>query len=221
MQNMEVVKMDQTALFTLTYGVFILGAANNGAKNACIINTCVQQTAEPARVSVTVLKSNLTHYMVDASKKFSVSVLGKHASLETVAHFGLQSGRKVDKLENFEHHIDTLGTPVIEKDSLATFSCKVAEQVDLGTHTLFIGEVVEATKLVEGEPMTYAYYRDLKAGKVQPIGMEERKPSESAQVQYECAVCHYLYDGEVPFEELPDTYVCPICGKPKSVFFKA
>lgn len=213
--------MDQTALFTLTYGVFILGAENNGAKNACIINTCMQLTAEPARVSVTVLKSNLTHYMVDASKKFTVSVLGKHASLDTIAHFGFQSGRSVDKFQDFEYKVDTLGTPVIEKDSIATFSCKVVEQIDLGSHTLFIGEVIDATKLINGEPMTYAYYRDLKAGKVQPVSLGGSVEPTKEQVQYECSVCHYIYDGEVPFEELPDTYLCPICGKPKSVFYEA
>lgn len=216
--------MDQAALFTLTYGVFILGAEHNGVKNACIINTCSQLTSEPARVSITVLKSNLTHYMVDASKKFSVSVLGKHTKLETIAHFGLQSGRNVNKLENIEYKTDVLGTPVIEEGSIATFSCKTVDQIDLGSHTLFIGEVVEAEKLGHQEPMTYAYYRDLKAGKVKPEGdqqVEQDDKAQNEQVQYECAVCHYLYEGETPFEELPDTYVCPICGKSKSVFFKA
>ena len=214
--------MDQTALFTLTYGVFILGAEHNGAKNACVINTCTQLTSEPARVSITVLKSNLTHYMVDASKKFSISVLGKHAKLEMIAHFGLQSGRNVSKLENIEYKTDSLGTPVIEEGSIATFSCKIVDQVDLGSHTLFIAEVVEAEKVDTKEPMTYAYYRDLKAGKVKPEDTHQVGQAEvEEKVQYECAVCHYLYEGEIPFEELPDTYVCPICGKPKSVFFKA
>ncbi|PHV69254.1 flavin reductase [Sporanaerobium hydrogeniformans] len=213
--------MDQTALFTLTYGIFILGAENNGAKNACIINTCGQLTAEPTRVSITVLKSNLTHYMVDASKKFTVSVLGKHASLETIAHFGFQSGRNANKFQNMTYKTDRLGIPVIEKDSIATFSCKVIEQIDLGSHTLFIGEVVEATKLLDAEPMTYAYYRELKAGKVKPVNLEEQQALPEQNTQYECSVCHYIYEGDISFEQLPDTYVCPICGQPKKVFYRA
>lgn len=215
--------MDQTALFTLSYGVYILGAENNGAKNACIINTCTQVASEPLKVSVSVLKTNLTHYMVDASKKFSVSVLGKQAVLEQIGHFGFNSGREKNKFEGINYQIDALGTPFIEEGAIASISCKVTEQVDLGSHTLFIGEVVDAKKLGNAEPMTYAFYRDLKAGKVK-VDSEEMSTSTKAheeKVQYECSVCHYIYDGEVPFEALPDDYVCPVCGKPKSVFHKA
>lgn len=35
---------------------------------------------------------------------------------------------------------------------------------------------------------------------------------------YVCTVCGYVYDGEVPFEELPDDYVCPLCGVGKDMF---
>lgn len=216
--------MDQTALFTLTYGVFILGAEHNGAKNACIINTCTQLTQEPKRISITVLKSNLTHDMVDASKKFSISVLGKHAKLETIGHFGFQSGRDVNKLETVPYKVGQMGVPIIEEGSIATFLCKVVDQVDLGTHTFFISEVLEAEKLSNKEPMTYSYYRDLKAGKVKLEDGDQQEVNVNGQEekgQYECAVCHYLYDGDIPFEELPDDYICPVCGKPKSVFFKA
>ena len=38
------------------------------------------------------------------------------------------------------------------------------------------------------------------------------------QVQYICNVCGYIYDGDVPFEELGDDYECPLCGAPKSAF---
>ncbi|MEG0014633.1 MAG: flavin reductase [Cellulosilyticaceae bacterium] len=207
--------MDNTALFTIPYGVYILGTELNGKKNACVINTLSQVTQEPVRVSVTVLKTNLTHDMIKQSNKFSVSVLGKHASLDTIARFGFQSGRTVDKLEGFSHEIDSLDNPVITVDSIATMSSRVIESLDLGTHTLFIGEVIEARKLDREEPMTYAYYRDLKTGKV--AGQNLEKDDEST---YQCSVCHYVYDGDMPFEELSDNYVCPLCNQPKSAFTK-
>ena len=215
--------MDQTALFTLSYGVFILGTENNGAKNACIINTCQQVASETPEVSISVLKTNLTNYMVGASKKFSISVLGKHATLEQIAHFGFKSGRDKNKFEGITYETDSLGSPVIKEGAIATLSCKVIEAIDLGSHTLFIGEVIEADKVDNEEPMTYAFYRDLKAGKVSyhsEKGDTIIQPEEET-VQYECSVCHYIYDGEIPFEELPQDYTCPICGKPKSAFHKA
>lgn len=212
--------MDQTALFTLSYGVFILGTENHGAKNACIINTCQQVASDTPKVSISVLKTNLTNYMVGASGKFSISILGKHASLEEIGHFGFNSGRNINKFEGISYETDSLGSPVIKKGAVATLSCKVIEQIDLGSHTLFIGEVVEAAKLEEIEPMTYAFYRDLKAGKVsyEAEKGESKAAEREDKLQYECSVCHYIYDGEIPFEQLPEDYVCPICGQPKSVF---
>ena len=49
--------------------------------------------------------------------------------------------------------------------------------------------------------------------------------------KYECSVCGYIYDpveGDppsgvmpgTPFEELPNDWVCPICGAPKDAFKK-
>lgn len=216
------IKIDTTALFTLSYGIFILGAENNGAKNACIINTCQQVGSEPMTVSISVLKTNLTHYMVDASKKFTVSVLGKEASLEQIKHFGFNSGRDINKFIGITYETDEWGTPVIKEGAIATMSCRVTGQVDLGSHTLFIGEVMSAQKVGTSEPMTYAFYRDLKAGKVKvDINRgEQHLEKVEEEAQYQCTVCHHIYDGEVPFEELPDDYVCPVCGKPKSVFQK-
>lgn len=214
--------MDTTALFNITYGVFILGSEQDGKRNACVINTLAQVTQEPVRVSITVLKTNLTHDMIKASNKFSVSILGKHASLDTIARFGFQSGRNVDKLEGFPYEVDSLGNPVITTDSIATMSCKVTELVDMETHTLFIGEVVEAKNLDREEPMTYAYYRDLKTGKVtrDVVQAEQKVDAKVQEAAYQCSVCHYVYDGDTPFEELPEDYLCPLCNQPKSAFVK-
>lgn len=203
--------MDETALFNITYGLYILSAEYDGKKNACIINTLNQVTQEPISVSITVLKSNLTHDMIKNSQKFSVSILSKNAELDTISRFGFVSGRNIDKLEDFPYYIDSLENPIIEKDCIATISCNVVEQIDMGTHTLFIGGLVEARNLEKAEPMTYAHYRDLKTGKVSNHKQDDL---------YQCQICHYVYDGDIPFEGLPDDYRCPLCNQPKSSFSK-
>ena len=38
--------------------------------------------------------------------------------------------------------------------------------------------------------------------------------------KWACGICGYEYDGEVPFEELPEDFTCPLCKQPKSVFKK-
>lgn len=211
--------MDETALFTLSYGVFILTTEVNGKKNGCVINTLSQVTQEPIMVSITVLKQNLTHDLVKESNKFAVSVLGKKSSLDIIKHFGYGSGRDIDKFENMEYVEDSLKNPVVKKEAIATMSCKVVKTIDFPTHTMFIAEVVEAEKLKNEEPMTYAYYRDLKSGKAIQ-NSDTDNSNEEVKPIYQCKVCHYIYEGDIPFEELPDDYVCPICHEPKSAFIR-
>ena len=43
---------------------------------------------------------------------------------------------------------------------------------------------------------------------------------EKSEGKYVCKICGYVYSGDVPFEELPDSWVCPVCGAPKSQFEK-
>lgn len=206
--------MDQTALFSLTYGMYILGTEFDSKINACIVNTVSQVTQEPVRVSVNVIKNNYTAELINKSKKFSVSVLSRNASLDTVMNFGYSSGRDRNKFENMSYDTDVQGCPIIRTGCNAVISCKVFETIDLGTHYMFIADVVDCEKTNNDDSMTYGDYRDIKAGKQIDSKSEEKKE------MYECSICHYIYDGETSFDELPDDYVCPVCGQPKSVFYK-
>jgi len=208
--------MDQTALFTIPYGVYILTTEFEGKKNGCVINTLGQVTDEPVRVSFTVLKENLTHELVCKSNKCSLSILSKKASLDVIKKFGYVSGRETDKFKDMEYSVDELNNPVLDKECVATICCRVTEKIDLGTHTLFICDVVDAKKLNNEKSMTYSDYRDIKSGKV----LKEDDAQGEEKPIYECKVCHYIYDGDIPFEDLPDDYICPICKKPKAVFIK-
>lgn len=210
--------MNTTAIFKLSYGVFFLGCEDNGKKNVCVINTAAQVTQTPLRICITVLKSNLTDEMVLSAQKFSIGVMGQHTPLGTISHYGGQSGRATDKLAGQAYQIDGLGNPLVSDGCIATLSCKVCQTIDLDTHHMYIADIIEAEVLSEDNPLTYQDYRDYKAGirkPDQPTGEEVTKKDV-----WQCTVCHYVYDGDIPFEELPDDYVCPICHQPKSVFEK-
>lgn len=203
--------MDNHAIFKLSYGLFVLTTKSGEKVNGCIINTAQQVTAIPERISITVAKSNLTHDLVAESQQFCVSVLGEHAPLEVVQHFGMQSGRTIDKFKDLAYKEDVLGNPYLEEGMIAYLTGKVIQQVDLGTHTMFIADYVDAKVLGEEAPLTYAGYRERKNG-------AQKQTSEKAV--YECSICHYEYDGEEPFDTLPEDYICPICKQPKKVFIK-
>ena len=192
--------IDASALFKLSYGLFVLTAREGKKDNGCIINTAVQLTSSPCRISITVNKQNYTHGMIVRTGIFNLSVLTEEVPFKVFQHFGFQSGKDVNKFENCESENRTgNGILYVPKFTNAVISCAVVGEVDCGTHTLFIADVVE-TKILSSVPsVTYQYYFD--HIKPQP----EKKDKEKKG--YVCKICGYVYEGE----ELPPDFVCPLC----------
>jgi flavin reductase (DIM6/NTAB) family NADH-FMN oxidoreductase RutF/rubredoxin len=194
--------MDQKALYSLTYGVFMLATKSGDKMNGCITNTCIQVANSPTRVSVAVLNTNYTCDLIKESGVFTASLLDQTCTFETIKHFGFQSGRDVDKFKDIKPQLDENGLPYLEWQACAMLSCKVVDSVELGTHTLFIAEVTDAKVLSDQTPLTYADYHS----KVKP--KPEKKDESRKIVGWRCKICKHVYEGS----ELPADYVCPLCG---------
>ena len=226
--------MNLKALHNLSYGLYVVASEKQGKLNAQIANTVVQVTSEPPTIAVCINKQNLTHEFITESKVFVASVLSQDTPLSFIGHFGFKSGREIDKLKDVNYKLGEAKAPIVLDHSLAYLEARVINQLDVGTHTIFIGELVGADVLREGEPMTYAYYHQVKGGstpKTAPSYIEERKETVSKMAKYECTVCGYIYDPQLgdpdggikpgtPFEEIPDDWVCPVCGASKDQFEK-
>ncbi len=226
--------MNTKALRSLSYGLYVVASQKQGKLNAQIANTVVQVTSEPPNISVCINKQNLTHEFITESKVFTASILSQDTPLSFIGHFGFKSGREVDKLKGINYKLGETKAPIILDHCLAYLEARVIDQVDVGTHTIFIGELVEADVIGEGEPMTYAYYHQVKGGttpKTAPSYIVERKEVVSKMAKYQCSVCGYIYDPKsgdpdggikpgTPFEEIPDNWVCPVCGASKDQFEK-
>lgn len=152
--------MDKKAIYNLSYGVFMVSTKAGEVANGCITNTCIQVASNPVRIAISVLNSNYTCDLIKESGIFAVSILDNDCTFETIKHFGFQSGRDVDKFENITPPTDCNDVPYLGWQSCAVISGKVVEQHDLGTHTLFIAEVVDAKVLSDKEPITYAKYQN-------------------------------------------------------------
>ncbi|MRR09562.1 flavin reductase [bacterium] len=126
-----------------------------------------QVAAEPPLVAVSINCQNLTHELISGSRRFTVSVLEKDTPLKFIGTFGFKCGRDVEKYSGVNHRVLPSGAPVILDHSLGWLDLEVQQTVALGTHTLFIGRVVAAEALKAGEPMTYAYYHEVKGGATQ------------------------------------------------------
>ena len=224
--------MNLKALYKLGYGLYVVSSRKGDRLNGQIANTVFQITSEPPTIAVSINKNNLTREFITDSRVFSVSILSQDTPLSFIGHFGFKSGRDMDKLEGINYKTGETQAPVVTDHTLAYLEAKVIQEVDVGTHTIFIGELVDADVLREGEPMTYAYYHQVKRGttpKTAPSYIAEEKEAVPRVAKYRCKVCGYIYDPALgdpdggikpgtPFEEIPDDWVCPVCGAAKDEF---
>lgn len=204
--------MDKKAMYKLSYGLFVLTAKDEEKDNGCIINTVIQASSMPNQLSICVNKANLTHDMIVKTGKFTVSVISQDAGFDLFKHFGFQSGKDVDKFKNFEKF--KRGENLIyyiTEGTNAYISVNVSKTEDLGSHTMFIGEITDMEVLSETPSVTYDYY--LKNIKPQP---ENVGTTTDGKTIWRCTICGYEYVGE----ELPEDFVCPLCKHPASDFEK-
>lgn len=229
--------MDINTLYKISYGMYVVSSKKEDKFNGQIANTAFQVTSQPPQVSVSINKENLTHRFIQESKVFTISVLERDAPMKFIGHFGFRSGREIEKFKNIEYKLGITGVPVVIENSLGYIECEVTGSMDVGTHTVFVGKVVDAKTIRDGEPMTYAYYHQVKNGKSPKNAPTYIKEDEDKSIKgdkmakYKCTVCGYIYDPEkgdpdsgvlpdTSFQDLPDDWVCPVCGVGKEKFEK-
>ena len=204
--------MDKKAMYKLSYGLFVVTAREADKDNGCIINTAIQAASEPNQLSICINKANYTHDMIQRTGAFTVSVLSQKASFDLFKHFGFQSGRDVDKFASYTGCArGANGIYYITEGTNAYLSVKVTKTVDLGSHTMFIGEVTDMEVLSEETSVTYDYYLNNIKPKPQQVGT-----TKEGQTIWRCTICGYEYAGE----ELPEDFICPLCKHPASDFEK-
>ncbi len=223
--------IDYNALFKVSYGLYVVCSGSKEKGNGYISNTVFQVTSDPPRFATCCNKENHTAGLIQSSGVFSVSVLQNDASAGTIGTFGYKSGIDTDKLNGMELRYGETGVPIVLNDAIAFLEFKVDETIDVGTHLMFIGELVQSEVLDENaDPLTYLHYRKVKKGvapKNAPTYIDKSKLEKASDgetyAKYECPACGYIYDEEkedVKFDDLPDDWECPICGEEKTEFIK-
>jgi flavin reductase (DIM6/NTAB) family NADH-FMN oxidoreductase RutF len=231
--------MNIEAYFKITYGLYVVSSVMDNKLNGYVSNTVFQVTAEPARFAIACSKNNFTAEIIQRSHVFSVSVLKKETNADIIGTFGYRSGKDTEKFSKFHFKKGKTGAPILLDDTLAWFECEVIQTIDAGSHLLFIGNVVDGDLLdATGEPLTYDYYREVKKGKAPknaPTYIDAEKLKNQAPVnsadKYYCTACGFVYDPaigdpehDIPagtcFKDLPETWVCPVCGTEKVDFAK-
>lgn len=228
--------MDPNVLHNIGYGMYIVSSNKGDLLNGQIANTVFQITSEPVTMAISINKKNLTHEYIESSKRFSISILAQETPLSFMGKFGFKSGRVEDKFKDTKFIKLGSGCPVVLENALCYLEAKVINQFDCGTHTLFLGEMTDSKILNTGKPMTYDYYHQVKRGttpETAPTFLKAEVVAEKKQTsqKYICTVCNYVYDPEIGdsdggiqpgtrFEDIPDSWVCPVCGAKKTEFIK-
>jgi|GEM_PF-5305 len=235
--------MFQRVLDDCSYGLYIVTSHNNEGKiNGQISDALMQVTSCPQKVAISINNSGLTCEYIKTSKVFGVSILDKNTDMPLIGLFGFRSGREIDKLSKVnEYTVGKTGVPLVKDHAISNFECNVVQEINLGSHTVFIGELVDVNLFKESEPLTYRYYKTVVKGKV-----PANSPSSGCQIntsanvavnkmpstdkkKYVCKICGWIYDpaigdpqGGIPagteFEDIPADWRCPVCGVSKSDF---
>ena len=221
--------MDNTALFQLSYGLYVVTTKGKGRINGQIANTVFQISDTPVRLGVSLNKNNLTNELVKSSGVLSVQVLERDVPFDVISRFGFQSGRSVEKFADIPYTQNGDGCPGLTDGIAAQIDCKVVGAMDVGSHTLFICEITDAVRN-DKTPLTYAQYHERKrnGGALldAPAAAPEAAPAAvssdgKAGKRYQCMICGHIYDEAkegVPFADLPEDWVCPICRVEKNMF---
>ena len=228
--------MNMKAVLKLCYGVYIISSKKDDKINGQIANTAFQITSEPATIAISINKLNLTHEYIETSRVFTVSILSQEAPMTLIGQFGFKSGRDIDKFKDIKYRKGITGAPIVLDHTIGFMECEVLSSTDVGTHTIFIGKIIDCDILSDAEPMTYAYYHQIKGGKSPKtaptyIKEEPEDGKTTSSGKYKCKVCGYVYDPAIgdpdggikpgtSFADLPDIWTCPICNAPKSEFEK-
>lgn len=204
--------MNNKAFYDISNGLYLVSVANNDKISGCIINTFMQVASEPKSVIISLNKDNYTTELIKEKKSFHVSILSKKTTMDFIKVFGFARGKEKDKFEGFNILNDSLNNPYIKDFSVSDFTCEVSLIEDVGTHLLIVAIVRECNKYNDDEVLTYSYYHNNLKGTTpkNAVSYQESKGG------YTCQICGYTYEGE----ELPEGFVCPICGAPITMMKK-
>lgn len=208
--------MNTTALRKLSYGVYIVSSWDKERPVGCAANSVMQVASQPAVIAVSINHENYTNECIKECGRFAVSVLSEQSEPSIIGEFGFKSSRDNDKFDRVSRILKY--NMSIVKDSAAYLVCEVVDKIETQTHTVFLGKVLDADVLNEEKPMTYAYYHEVIKGKSPKKAPTYLPETDGEEARWVCSICGYVYNGDVPFDELPEDYVCPVCGQPKAVF---
>ncbi len=186
-----------SVLYNIPYGLYVL-TAKDKKHNGCIINTCIQVTANPEQIMIAVNKDNHTTKMIEKTGVFNISILDTTATFDIIKRFGFASGKDTDKFDYYSgYKIASNKVAYITAFTNGYISAEVVEKIDVGTHYIFVARITDKVELSKNPTLTYSYYQS---------NIKPKPTVATTKKTYVCRICGYEHDGDLPAD-----FICPIC----------
>ncbi|QEH38065.1 High molecular weight rubredoxin [Aquisphaera giovannonii] len=132
----------------------VTAAAPGGRRGGCVATFVLGPSLVPElpRACVALARQHHTHDLVESSGAFALHLLGER-HLDWVWRFGIGSGRDGDKLGGLDVSAAATGSPIL-KEALAWMDCRVEARCGIGDRTIYVAEVVDASKPNAEPPLT-------------------------------------------------------------------
>ena len=145
---------------TLTSGVYVIGVAHAGRRNAFTAAWLSQVSFDPLLLALSINPEHASFPLLVNGRGFSVNVL-QQEQLELARHFGTHSGSEMDKLADVPWHPGRAGAPLLDA-ALAHFECELAGRMRAGDHEIVLGRVLDGAIIApDARPLSYAETGDL------------------------------------------------------------
>ncbi|MFZ0173327.1 MAG: flavin reductase family protein [Acidimicrobiales bacterium] len=144
-------RMRRRLLWKLPMGLYVLGSRSGDHRNLMTINWAMQVSMQPKHVAVSIETAAVTHRLVSEGGCFSLSLLSREQRAEVrkfVKPAVEDAGART--LSGVPYTEALTGAPIPEI-AIAWLDCEVRQRLGVGSHTLFVGEVVHAGFAEGGE----------------------------------------------------------------------
>ena len=139
-------------LRTFPTGISVVTVGRGGVENGLTVSWASPVSFDPPLFMIAVNRNHYSTEFLDSTKNFVINVLKKDQT-GLAGHFAKPSFSDRDKLSGVATREAPSGAAILT-DALAYFDCEVIDSHNYGDHTIYIGRVIDAGILGEGDPLT-------------------------------------------------------------------
>lgn len=138
----------------LAAAVNVVTVAHEGDKEGMTATAACSVSAEPPQLLVCINTATATHDLIEKSRTFCLNILARDQEDIAMRFAGMDGAARSEKYGLGDWRDLETGAPALD-GALANFDCRVAQQIQAGTHSIFIGHIVGSRAVDEGAPLLY------------------------------------------------------------------